>query len=217
MHKWKPWEASTRICILILLHAQTCSKSVHTYYGHADLLCQHICGAQWQVSLQQILQNSPIRWIAGISSGCHYGILWVETAVSVHWGAATVCWGIYHSTLEYNNDCYLFNALYYLMQLNYLLWRTLQPVASINVAFPVHVNDLQNYTQFAGKISHVFVSYHLMIQYWQYDWLWDMFQLTQDAQPHIFILIASHKMETFIFCAVSKSPSTSNKQDFRNM
>ena len=56
----------------------------------SDLLCQHISGAQWQVSVSQLLQNSSIRWATGVSSGCHHGLLWVETVVSAYRRAATV-------------------------------------------------------------------------------------------------------------------------------
>ena len=81
----------------------------------------------------------------------------------------------------------------------------MQPVVNISAPFPTQESDLQNYTQYADKISHVFVSYHLMINLTVTVYMADheiVFQLTQDAQPHIFIPIASHRAETFILCAV---------------
>ena len=129
-----------------------------------DLLCQHISSAQWQVSVPQLLPNSPIRWAAGVSSGCHHGLLWVETAVSVHWGATTVpasmleqlilCFIFYSCSLnKYSTDCT--HQLYQYLKNIQLETPNITRVKS----YCFGGRQLQNYSIHAEDSAFVFVSY----------------------------------------------------------
>ena len=127
-----------------------------------DLLCQHISGAQWQVSVPQLLQNSPIRWAAGVSSGYHHEPLQVETTVCVHWGTTTVPRGT-RFLVQCTIKC--IKASYISVQLNQLL----QQAENINISVrdTLHWDSLTNFTKFADMISYMFVSDHS-----KPVWLW---------------------------------------------
>ena len=139
----------------------------HNKPGLLDLLCQHISGAQWQVSVPQFLQNSPIRWAAGVSSGCHHGLLWMETAVSVHWGATTISASIYTgvacSISLLNVWCIevfstIFSQLYQHLKKKLLGSPNIIKVKS----YCVGRQQLEKFSIYADDLRHVFVSCNIL-------------------------------------------------------
>ena len=186
-----------KACVLLKL-------AIRYIHYQTDFLCQHISGAQWQISVPQLLQNSSIRWTAAVSSGYHHVQLWVETSISLHWARPTIsqC-----ECMEYN--CTSYNAIQMLSDLLNSIMTSLKLLSSNTLSTLNKKSGLiQMNCQITHSRKHPHHDLHLewviqLTRFYCYAWCSSSPQNT--LRPHIFVPIASHRVETYLLCEVIKS------------